>query len=175
MELQNPDPDFWPGLGGGGTRTSLPKAGVARGGAIGDTAPGRGLEEGVEGRGPTVARGIGVTALAGVGVCAWSSGVWMGRLPCGLPPEGTRGGGTGRGDTPDILLGPSGSAPGWWRRGWGRREGWGILDGRREPPWGPDGMELIWELPGPGVVVDPPLPPLRAPILGPHDPPLAPT
>lgn len=77
---------------------SLPKAGVARGGAIGDTAPGRGLDVGVEGRGPTVARGIGATALAGF--CAWSSGVWMGRLPCGLPPGGSRGGGTGRGDEP---------------------------------------------------------------------------
>lgn len=39
---------------------SLPKAGVAMGEAMGDTAPGRGLEVGVEGRGPTVARGMGV-------------------------------------------------------------------------------------------------------------------
>lgn len=100
MELQNPDPDFWPGLGGGGGRPSLPKAGVARGGAMGDTAPGRGLEVGVEGRGPTAARGTGATALAGVGVCAWSSWVWMGRLPCGLPPGGRRGRGTGHGDEP---------------------------------------------------------------------------
>lgn len=145
IELQNPDPDFWPGLGGGGGRASLPKAGVTSGEAIGETAPGRGLL-GVEGRGPTVARGIGATALAGVGVCAWSSEVWMGRLPCGLPPGGSMGGGAGRGDEPgssktqtsvtsfflpnkrhishihtsslhrdsipDILLGPSRSAPG---------------------------------------------------------------
>lgn len=100
MELQNPDPDLWPGLGGGGGRPSLPKAGVARGGAIGDTAPGRGFEVGVEGRGPTVARGIGATALAGVGVCVWSSGGWVGRLPCGLPPGGSREGGTGQADEP---------------------------------------------------------------------------
>lgn len=111
MELQKPDPDFWPGLGGGCMVTSLPKAGVAMGEAIGDTAPGRGLEVGVEGRGPTVARGMGATALAGVWLCAWSSEIWRGRLPCGLPPEGMRGGGTGRGDKPEILLGPSGSAP----------------------------------------------------------------
>lgn len=100
IELQNPDPDFWPGLGGGGGRMSLPKLGAAMGEAIGGTAPGRALEMGVEGRGPTVARGIGATALAGVGVCAWSSGVWLGRLPCGLPPGGSRGGGTGRGVEP---------------------------------------------------------------------------
>lgn len=55
MELQNPDPDFWPGLGGGGGRASFPKAGVARGEVMGDTAPGRALEVGVEGRGPTLA------------------------------------------------------------------------------------------------------------------------
>lgn len=73
MELQNPDPDFCPGLGGGGGRMSLPKAGVASGEAIGDTAPGRCLDVGVEGRGPTVARGIGATTLARVGVCTWSS------------------------------------------------------------------------------------------------------
>lgn len=100
IELQNPDPDFWPGLGGGGGRTSLPKAGVARGEAMGDTAPGRTLEVGVEGRGPTLARGIGLTGVAGVGVCMRSSGVWEGSLPCGLPPEGSRGGGTGPGDEP---------------------------------------------------------------------------
>lgn len=34
------------------------KAGVAKGAAIGDTAPGRGLDLGVEGKGPTVAQGI---------------------------------------------------------------------------------------------------------------------
>lgn len=96
MELQNPEPDLWPGLGGG--RASLPKAGVAWGGARGDTAPGRGLEVGVEGKGPTAARGGGATAL---GVCAWSSGVWRGRLPCGLPPGGSRaGGGAGQGGGP---------------------------------------------------------------------------
>lgn len=97
MELQNPDPDFWPGLGGGGGRPSLPKAGVARGKAIGDTAPGRGLDVGVEGRGPTVARGIGAGT---VGVCGWSSRVWMGRLPCGLPPGGSRGEWIGQDDEP---------------------------------------------------------------------------
>lgn len=100
MELQNPEPDFCPGLGGGGGRPSLPKAGIDRGEHIGDTAPGRVLEVGVEGRGPTVARGEGVTAPAVVGVCAWSSGGWIGRLPCGLLPEGSMGGGTGRGDGP---------------------------------------------------------------------------
>lgn len=100
MELQNPDPDFWPGLGGGGGRVSLPKAGVARGEAMGEMVPGRGLELGVEGRGPTVARGIGATALAGVGVCVWSSGAWMGLLLWGLPPGGREGGGMGRGDEP---------------------------------------------------------------------------
>lgn len=175
MELQNPDPDFWPGLGGGGGRTSLLKLGVARGEAIRGTAPGRGLEVGVEGKGPTVARGIGATMLAGVGVCEWSSGVWLGRLPCGLPPGGSMGGGTGRRVEPDILLGPSRSAPGWWRRGWGRREGWGILDGLREPPWGPEGMELAWEPPTSGGALDPLVPPPGAPMLGTHKPPLAPT
>lgn len=70
IELQNPDPDFWPGLGGGGGRPSLLREGVARGGTIGDTAPGRDLEVGVEGRGPTMARGIEAAVLAGVGVCA---------------------------------------------------------------------------------------------------------
>ena len=70
---------------------SFPKLGVARGEAIGGTAPGRGLEVGVEGRGPTVAWGIGATTLAGVGVCVWSSETWLGRLPCGLPPGGSKG------------------------------------------------------------------------------------
>lgn len=176
MELQNPDPDFCPGLGGGGGRISLAKAGVTRGEAIGDTAPGRGLDVGVEGKGTTVARGIGATALARVGVCTWSSLIWIGRLPWGLPPGGSRGGGTGRGDEPDILLGPSESGPGWWRRGWGRRDGWGILEGRREPLWGPGGMELPWEFPPPtaGGALDPLLPP-PPPMLGTHEPPLAPT
>lgn len=49
------------------------REGVARGGTIGDTAPGRDLEVSVEGRGPTMARGIEAAVLAGVGVCAWSS------------------------------------------------------------------------------------------------------
>lgn len=100
MELQNADEDFGPGLGGGGGRPSLPKAGVARGGAIGDTAPGRGLEVGAEGKGPTVARGTGATPLAEAAVGAGSSGVCPGRLPCGLPPEGRRVGGAGQGDRP---------------------------------------------------------------------------
>lgn len=73
MELQNPDADFWPGLGGGGGRPSLLRERGARGGTKGDTTPGRDLEVGVEGRGPTMARGIGAAVLAGVGVCALSS------------------------------------------------------------------------------------------------------
>ena len=76
---------------------------------------------------------------------------------------------------PDILLGPSGSAPGWWRRGWGRREGWGILEGRREPPWGPEGVELPWEPPTAGGALEPLVHPPGAPMLGAHEPPLAPT
>lgn len=81
---------------------SLPKAGVARGEDLGDTAPGRVLDVDVEGKGPTMARRIGATALATVGVCAWSSWIWMGCLPCGLPPGESRGGGTGRGEEPGL-------------------------------------------------------------------------
>lgn len=61
MELQKePEPDFRPGLGGGGGRASFPKAGVAMGEAMGETVPGRGLV-GVERstgpeRGATLAR-----------------------------------------------------------------------------------------------------------------------
>lgn len=92
IELQNPDPGLWPGLGGGGGRPSLPRAGAVRGGAMEDMAAGRDLEVGVEGMGPTMARGLGV--------CAWSSGVWMGRLPCGLAPGGSKEGVTGQGVEP---------------------------------------------------------------------------
>ena len=100
MELQNPEPPFGPGLGGGRGRASLPKAGVAIGEAMGEMVPGRGLEVGVEGVGPTVARGLGATALEGAGVWAGSSGGWRGRLPCGLPPVGGAGEGAGQGDEP---------------------------------------------------------------------------
>lgn len=144
MELQKPDPDLCPGLGGGAVWASLPKAGVAMGEAIGETAPGRVFDMGVEGKGPTVARGIGVTALDGERACACSSEFGIRRLLCGLPPEGMWEEVTGRGDKPesqvkltlqsyfflqrpfktniicfipDILLGLSVSAPGWWRIG----------------------------------------------------------
>jgi len=100
MELQNPDPDFCPGLGGGRGRASLPKAGVAMGEAIGEMVPGRGLDVGVEGRGPTVARGVGTTALEGVGVWAGSSEDCRGCLLWGLPPGGRVGGGAGQGEEP---------------------------------------------------------------------------
>lgn len=68
---------------------------------------------------------------------------------------------------PDILLGPSKSAPGWWRRGWGKRDGWGILEGRREPPCGPEEMELLWELATPGVSEGPLLPAPGGPMVAP--------
>lgn len=88
IELQKPELDLCPGLAGGALCASLPKAGVAIGEAIGDTAPGRGLDRGVEGKGPTVARGMGTTALAGEAACMCSSEFEIGRLLCGLPPEG---------------------------------------------------------------------------------------
>lgn len=85
MELQKePEPDFRPGLGGGGGSASFPKAGVAMGEAIGETVPGRdlvGLERGTgTGSGATLARGIGETEWG------WSFEAKMGRLPWGLPP-----------------------------------------------------------------------------------------
>lgn len=100
IELQNPDPDLWPGLGGGGGSRSLLKLAGGRGVATGVTAPGRGLDVGVVGRGPTVARRMGYTLLAGAGVCGWSSELGLGRLPCGLPPGGREEGGTARGEEP---------------------------------------------------------------------------
>lgn len=62
IELQKPEPDFWPGLGGGGGRLSLLSTGVARGGTTGGTAPCRDLVLGVAGRGPIMARGVWVWA-----------------------------------------------------------------------------------------------------------------
>lgn len=70
MELQKPEVFFWPGLGGGGGRPSLASGGRGAGGATG-----RDLETGVEGRGPTVARGT-----CSVGGCVWSSWFCRGRL-----------------------------------------------------------------------------------------------
>ena len=109
MELQNPD--FCPGLGGGRGRASLPKAGVAMGEAIGEMVPGRGLDVGVEGRGPTVTRGVGATAMEGVEFWAWSSGGWIGCLPWGLPPGGRAGGGAGQGDEPRSHTSEQNSPP----------------------------------------------------------------
>lgn len=79
MELQKPEAFFWPGLGGGGGRPSLARGGSGAGGA-----PGRDLETGVEGRGPTAARGTGSAG----GCCAWSSWCCRGRLARG--PRGRR-------------------------------------------------------------------------------------
>jgi len=78
---------------------------------------------------------------------------------------------------PEALLGPSDSTPGWWRRGWGRREGWGILEGRREgdpePSWG------VPLPPLPGAPPPPPPPLLLLPpgaaVLGRPGPPVTPT
>lgn len=78
----------------------MAREGAARGVTVWGTAPGRDLEVGVAGRGPTMARGIGSAVLAGLGGCAWSSGFWIGRLPRGLPPRGSREGITGQGDEP---------------------------------------------------------------------------
>lgn len=75
MELQKPEVFFWLGLGGGGGRPSLASGG--RG------ATGRDLESGVEGRGPTAARGMG-----SAGGWAWSSWLCRGRLARG--PRGRR-------------------------------------------------------------------------------------